>query len=74
MMSVIDFNYRYNLKNKASWHIKSQHILSSLALNDELGTYLRDGRISTFMGIFNLHPTEGTPWVVKINGNYFVAK
>ena len=33
--------------------------------------YLGGGAFSSDVGIVNLHPTEGTHWVVYSNQNYF---
>ena len=70
MMSFKDFVKKFDLKNKATSHIKIQQILSCLGLSD-VGIYLRDGLFSTDVGIVNLHPLKGTHWVCYINENYF---
>ena len=57
-------------KNEATSNLKIQKVLSSLFLND-IGIYLRKGPISGHIGIFKLHPTKGTHWIVYINENYF---
>ena len=62
IMSFKDFILIYNLKNKATLNIKIQQIFLFLSLSD-IGIYLRDGSLSSVVGIVNLHPAEGTPWV-----------
>ena len=47
-----------------------KEILSSLSFND-VATYLRDGPLESDIGIVNLHPPKGTPWVCYISENYF---
>ena len=37
---------------------------------DNIGVYSRDGPFSSDIGIVSLHPTNGTHWVVYINGKY----
>ena len=70
MITFNDFIKKFNLKNKATSHIKIQNILSSLSLND-VGIYLRDGPFKSDVGIVNLKPSKGTHWVCYINENYF---
>ena len=65
-----DFFHNYSFKNKATPNMKIQLVLQSLILID-VGIYLRDGPITTNVGIVNLHPTKATHWVVYINQNYF---
>ena len=50
--------------------MKTQHVLSSIGL-DNLDIYLRDGPISSYIGIVNLHPSKGTHWVVYVNEKNF---
>ena len=50
------------MKNKATLKTKIQQIFSFLSLSD-IRIYLRDGSLSSVVGIVNLHPAEGTPWV-----------
>ena len=69
MKSFNDFIHRNNLKKKTSF-IKSQQILSFLSLAD-VGTYLRDGPFKTDKKIVNLHPFQGTHWVLYIHQCYF---
>ena len=38
----------------------------------DVGTYLRDGLLSSDIGIVNLHPSKGTPLVVYMNEAFFV--
>ena len=54
-MSFNDFVNTYKLKNKATSNTKIQQTLSSLSLNDA-GMYLRNGPISSDIGIVILHP------------------
>ena len=69
-MTFNDFVKKYNLKIKATSNIKIQQVLLSLSLNN-VGIYLRDGPISSDIGIVNLHPSKGTHWVCYINEKYF---
>ena len=69
MMSFNDFIEKYNLKNKATSKIKIQQVLSCIGL-DNVGNFLGDGPFSSDIGIVNLHPSKGTPWVCYINENY----
>ena len=62
IMSIKVFILIYNLKNKATLNIKIQQIFSFFSLSD-IGYYLRDGPLSSDVGIVSLHPAEGTPWV-----------
>ena len=50
--------------------MKIKQGLSSIGL-DNVGVYLRDGQISSDIGIVDLHTLKGTHWVVYINENYF---
>ena len=61
---------KHSLKNKATSNIKIQKVLDSMRLNN-VGIYLRDGLLSSDIGIVNLHPAKGTHWVCYINENYF---
>ena len=70
MLSFNDFTNKYKLKNRATSIIKIQQVLSSLFLND-IGIYLRDGPFSSEIGIVNLHPIEGTHWVIHFNEHFF---
>ena len=65
-----DFVHEYNLKNKATSNIKIQQVLDSIVLY-EVGIYLRDGPFSNDIGTVNLHPSNGTHWVIYIHENYF---
>ena len=40
-------------------------------LKIQAGVYMRDDPFTTMAGIFNLHPTKGTHWVLFINEYYF---
>ena len=59
------------MKNKATSNLKLYEVLKKIGLDSKVGIYLRDGPFSTDIGIFNLHPSEGTHWVVYLNENYF---
>ena len=65
-----DFDHKHDLKNKTKSNIKIQQVLCSIGL-DNFGSSLRDGPFSGEIGIVNLHPSEGTHWVVYVNENYF---
>ena len=69
-MSFNDFVHKHNMKNKATANIKIQQVLDSLGL-DFAGIYLRDGPLSSDIGIVILHPSQGTHWVTYINENFF---
>ena len=70
MLSFNDFIRIFSLKNKATSNIKIQQILSSSSLND-VGIHLRDGPFEIDIGIFTLHPFQGTDWAAYNNRNYF---
>ena len=70
MKTFSDFVYEKKLKNKSTSNIKIQQVLSSLSLKD-VGMFLRDRLFEYDIGIFNLHPSKGTPWVCYKNENYF---
>ena len=70
MITFNDFIKKYILRNKATSNIKNQHVLSSLSL-DDVGIYLKDGPLSSDIGIVILHPSKGTHWVCYIIENYF---
>ena len=69
-MSFNDFIHKCKLKNEATPNNKIQSILSSLASND-VRIYLRDGPFKTDLKIINLHPFQGTHWVLYIHKCYF---
>ena len=69
-MSFNKFIRKYGLKKRATSNVKIKHTLSSLSLND-VGIFLSDGSLKTDIGIVNLHPTKGIPWVLYINQYYF---
>ena len=69
-MSFNDFNTKNKLKNKTKSFIKIQQIVSSLSLSD-VGIYLKDGSIESDIGIVNLHPFQGTHWLLHIHECYF---
>ena len=80
-MSSIGFHQKNNLKKKATSNIKSQRILSSLALNarhancrqnlNAVAMYLGDGSYTFDVGTVTFHPTKGTYWVAYINQKDF---
>ena len=70
MMTFDDFVHKYKLKNKATSNIKIQQVLSSLSLND-VGICLRDGPFSSEIGLVNLPPSKGTPWVAYMKEIFF---
>ena len=70
MMTFNDFVEKNNLKNKATSNIKTEKVLTSIAL-DNVNIYLRDGPFSGGIGIVKLHPSKGTHWLCYINENYF---
>ena len=71
MITFNDFIKKYNLRNKAANNIKIYEVLKNIGLDTKVELYLRDGLFSTKIGILNLHPSKGTPWVCYINENYF---
>ena len=70
MMTCNNFIKKYNLKKKATSNIKIQQVLESIELNN-VGIYLRDGPFGSDIGIVNLHPSKGTPWVPFFNQKLF---
>ena len=58
------------MRNKATSNIKIHQIVSSLSLKD-VGIYLRHGLIKADIGIVNLHPFQGTHWVLYIQERFF---
>ena len=52
--------------------MKMYQVLSPFGL-DNVDIYLRDGSISIYMGIFNLHRSRGTHWVWYRNENHFYS-
>ena len=69
-MSDNDFVHKYRLENKATSNIKIYQVLSFLSLSD-VDIFLRDGPLEYDIGIVNLHPSNGTHWVVYINHQNF---
>ena len=67
---LTDFVHKYKLKNKATYNIKIQQVLSSSSLKD-IGIHLRDGPFQSDIGIVNLHPSKGTHWVAYKKENFF---
>ena len=70
MMTFKDFIKKYNLRNKTTSNLKTQHILSSSFL-DDVGIFLSDDPFKSDTGIVNLHPSKGTQWVSYLNEKYF---
>ena len=66
MMTLNDFNKKYNLKNKATSKIKIQQALYSISLNN-VSIYLRDGPFESDNELVNIHPSKGTHWVCYIH-------
>ena len=69
-MSFSNFIAKKNVINKASSSIKIQQIISFSSLSD-VKVHLRDGLLSSVVGIAKLHPSKGTPWVQYNKKNYF---
>ena len=68
-MSFNDFVHEHNLK-KQSNNVKIHQIFLSLGLSD-VGFYLRGGLFISDIGIVNLHPFQGTHWILYIHKCYF---
>ena len=60
---------KHKLKTEATSNKKIQQVLLSLSLND-VGIYLRDGPITSDVGIVNLYQSKGTHWVCYIHEKY----
>ena len=69
-MSFNDSVQKYSLKDKGTSNMKIYQVLSSIGIYN-VDTHLRDGPFSRDIGIFNLHPSKGTQWVVYINESFF---
>ena len=65
MISFNDFIQKKSLKNKATSNINIQNIRSFLTLND-VGIHLGDGPVKIDIGIVNIHPFQGTHWVLGV--------
>ena len=63
MVSFKEIIHIYKLKNEVTSNIKFQQVLFFLNLND-VEISLRDGLFSYDIGIVNLHPSQGTHWVI----------
>ena len=70
MTSFNDFVHNCKLRNKATSNEEIELVLSSIEL-DNVGVYLKDGPLSSDIGIFIIHPSKGTRWVVYIIENFF---
>ena len=70
-MSFNDFVHKHDLKDKATSNRKIYEALKKLGLDSKVGIYLRDGDFLTSYGIFNLHPSRGTHWVMYNKNCYF---
>ena len=68
-LSFKEFVNKYGLKNEATSNVEIKEILK--LMNTSCGIYMRDDKFITTSGIVNLHPTEGTHWVMFTNQNYF---
>ena len=68
-MSFKVFINKNILKNKATSNTKTQQVLGSIRL-DIVGIFLRDGPLSSDIGIVKLHPSKRTHWVAYINEIY----
>ena len=64
------FFHKYELKNKAAIKPKVCQVFSSLSLND-VGIYLRNGSVSSDIGVVTLHSSKRTHRVSYINEVYF---
>ena len=71
MITFNDFVRKYDLKNKATSSLKIYEVLKKIGLVSKVGICLRDGRFLNDIGIVNLHPLEGTHWILYVNENYF---
>ena len=69
-MSFKDFVQKYKLKNKATSIIKIQQVLVAIG-SDNVRIYLKDGPLSSDIGIVKLQPSKATHWVDYIDENYF---
>ena len=69
-MSFNDFVHKHNLKNKETSNIKIYEVLKKIGLDSKVEICLGDGPFSTYIGIVNFQPTEGTHWVCYINENF----
>ena len=69
-MTFTDSVHKYKFKNEATSNIKNYQVLSSSFLND-VGIYPRDGPFSSDIGIVNLHPFQGTHWIIYNHECYF---
>ena len=68
-LSFKEFVNKYGFKNEATSNVEIKEILK--LMNTSCGIYMRDDKFITTSGIVNLHPTEGTHWVMFTNQNYF---
>ena len=68
-LSFKEFHNKYGLKKEATSNVEIKEILK--LMNTSCGIYMRDDKFITTSGIVNLHPTEGTHWVMFTNQNYF---
>ena len=70
-LSFKEFNDIYGLEDQATSNINIKEVLDQLTT--PAGIYMRDDKVTTTAGIVNLHPTEGTHWVLYTNKNHFVS-
>ena len=68
-LSFKEFVNKYVLKNEATSNVEIKEILK--LMNTSCVIYMRDDKFTTTKGIVNLHPTEGTHWVMFVNEFYF---
>ena len=63
-------SFTITIGKKATSNIKIDQIFRSIGLH-KVGIYLRDGLISSDIGIVKVHDSIETQWVVYINQKYF---
>ena len=71
MITFNDFINEHNLETEATSNIKIFEVLNKIGLDSNVGTYLRDGDLSTLCGIVNLPPSRRSHCVCFIKGCYF---
>ena len=71
ILTFNDFVLKHKFKEKATSNIKINEVLKNIGLDTKVKLYLRDGSLSTHIGIVNLHHSKGTHWVCYITENYF---
>ena len=68
-MLLNDFNYEFGLKIETT--PKKSLSCPFIFIFEGCRIYLRNGPFVCDIGILNLHPFEGTLWVIYINENFF---